>query len=30
MRGKLLRSAHMQDQWLFFRANGGTTTPGAA
>jgi Pregnancy-associated plasma protein-A len=23
------QSARMQDQWLFFRANGGTTTPGA-
>jgi Pregnancy-associated plasma protein-A len=24
------QAARMQDQWLFFRANGGTTTPGAA
>jgi len=24
------QSARMQDQWLFFRADGGTTTPGAA
>jgi Pregnancy-associated plasma protein-A len=24
------QTARMQDQWLYFRANGGTTTPGAA
>jgi len=24
------QAARMQDQWLYFRANGGTTTPGAA